>query len=129
MRHSLKLWNHYKSYKKFFKANGIKVEKGLDKFYYDEFCTSRSLRVHSITSQTYFDYFIHRLHMLGTFNMFDYGVPLSYKGYNANYAYDAKLQEYVGHVEGEFDSAICGKTLALIEDDFHNMVDYVIKMR
>lgn len=128
-RHSLRLYNHYKDYKIFFKENKIDVSDETIDMYYAEFCTSTSLKLFDKSSNKYFEYLIHRLHMLGAFNMFDYDVPLSYKGYKATYSYDAQHQRYSGFVDGFFDCDISGKTYSEIEEDFKNTVDYVLELR
>lgn len=126
MRHSIKLWEHYKSYNKFFKENKISISKEEIDSYYDEFCTSKSLREHKKNSQMYFDYLINRLHLLGLFNMFDYAVPLHYNGYTAMYSHDLDVHMYTGYIVENIDYTIKGKTFADIEADFKNTVDFVL---
>lgn len=129
IRHSLRLYDHYKDYNKFFKENKLEILQETIDMYYDEFCTSTSLRKYEKSSVKFFEYLIHRLHMLGTFNMFDYDVPLLYKGYKAIFSFDAKHERYYGYVEGHFDCDISGNTYSDIEEDFKNTVDYVLELR
>ena len=126
MRHSIKLWELYKSYNKFFKENNIKVEKSDIDWIYTEFCTSKSLRVHKKNSQLFFDYLINRLHMLGTFNMFEYAVLLHHNGYTAMYSHDIESNCYTGYIVDHFDYTIKGKRIEDIEADFKNTVDFVL---
>ena len=129
MRHVIRLFNYYKSYQTFFKENNIQIDANEIQKYRDEFCTSKYLREYSIESEKFFDYLVNRFHMIGTFDMFDYTIPLEYKGYKAVYDYEEKLDIYVGHVENEFDSSISGKTLSELDEDFRNTVDFVILNR
>lgn len=129
MRHSLRLFNYYKSYENFFKTCNINIDEETIQKYYDEFCTSKSLRVYSKDSEKYFEYLINRLHLLGDLYQYDYNVPLVYKGYKCTYEHDIKLDMYVGYVENEFDSSVSGKSLRELEEDFQNTVDFVILMR
>lgn len=126
MRHAERLYEQYKSYNKFFKDNKIKITKEEIGMYYDEFCSSKSLSVHKKNSQTFFDYLINRLHILGLFNMFDYSVPLHHNGHTAMYYHDSTSWQYVGYIEGHLDYTITGKTVKEIEEDFKNMVDFVL---
>lgn len=126
MRYSIRLYNHYKDFNRFFKENKIDVAKEQIDMYYMEFCTSKSLRKYQKDSEKFFDYLINRFHMIGTFNMFEYGVPLEYKGYTASYSYAEKEKLYMGFVDGHFDCDIKGSTMEEIEEDFKNTVDYVL---
>ena len=129
MRHVIRLFNYYKSYENFFKTCNINIDEEVIQKYYDEFCTSKSLRQYSKDSEKYFDYLINRLHMLGDLYQYDYNVPLVYKGYKCTYEHDIKLDMYVGYVENEIDSAVSGKSLRELDEDFQNTVDFVILMR
>lgn len=129
MRHVIRLFNYYKSYENFFKINNIEISTEEIKMYYDEFCLSKSLRLYTIDSEKFFDYLINRLHLSQKIYQYDYSVPLVYKTYKAHYQYEEKLDMYIGSVENEFDSAISGKTLRELDEDFRNTVDFVILKR
>lgn len=129
MRHVIRLFNYYKSYEEFFNINNIDIDTEEIQKYYDEFCSSKFLRQYSKESEKFFDYLINRFHMIGTFNQFDYTVPLVYKGYKAIYEHDKKLDIYIGYVENEYDSAITGKTLNELDEDFRNTIDFVVEKR
>lgn len=129
MRHVIRLYNYYKSYDNFFKMNNLEIDTEEIEKYYEEFSSSSTLRLYNKDSEKFFDYLINRFHLLGTFNQFDYTVPLVYKTFKAIYEYDLKLDMYVGFVENEFDTAISGKTLNELEEDFKNTVDFVVLKR
>lgn len=129
MRHVIRLYNYYKSYENFFKMCDIQIDTEDIQKYYDEFCTSKSLRQYSKESEKFFDYLINRFHMLGTINMFDYTVPIEYKSFNCIYEWDIKLDMFIGYVENEFDSSVSGKTLRELDEDFRNTIDFVILKR
>lgn len=129
MRHTIRLYNYYKSYDNFFKTNKIEINQEDIKKYWDEFSSSTYLRQFGLDSKKFFDYLINRFHILGVFDQYDYFVPLVYKGYKANYEHDKKLDIYIGFVENELDSSISGKTLDELDLDFRNTVDFVILMR
>ena len=129
MRHSIRLFNHYKSFKRFFEENGLQILQSDIDFYFAEFQSPKSHRQYDIDSEKFFDYLINRLHCLGVLYQYDYNIPLEYKGYKAIYSYDPNLALLVGFVENEFDSSISGKTISDIEKDFQNTVDYVLLKR
>lgn len=127
-RHSIRLYEYYKSYNKFFKENKIKIlEEDIDK-YYKEFSSSKSLKQFPKDSEKFFDYLINRFHMLLVFDMFDYLIPFEYKGQKATYEFEPITNQYIGYVNNDVENDIYGKTIAEIEQDFHNFVDLVLKV-
>lgn len=129
MRHSIRLFNYYKSYENFFKTCNIDIDTEEIEKYYNEFSSAKALRKYDRESKEFFDYLINRFHMLGTFYQYDYEVPIVYKNYKCIYSYEEKLDMYVGFVENEFDSEVTGKSLRELEIDFQNTIDYVVLMR
>lgn len=129
MRHSIMLYNHFKTIKNLIEE--AKLDFNLDdiEVYKQEFMSSKVLMKFGVDSKEYFDYIINRLHILGLVDQYQLYIPLDYKGYTAIYSYDEKVNMYVGYVKGESDSLIKGKTLERLMDDFKNVVDYVVLMR
>lgn len=128
-RHSERLFDHYGSTSALLKATGLDAHKDAAEFYYKEFCTSTTLRQYSFEHKKYFEYFLHRLHLLGVIYMFDIGIPLVYKGYEAVYHTDMKLGCYKGYVKNHHDSDIIGDDFDELTEDFKNIVDFVIANR
>lgn len=129
MRYVIKLYNYFKSYQRLFEENSLKIDEKIIDEIFNEFCSSKTLRIYGKDSEKFFDYLINRLHMLLMLNMFDIVIPFEYKGYKATYKYNWDKKLYCGNVIDEVDTNIECETLDDFEEYFKNTIDYVVKMR